>query len=309
MTAAIYGSDGTVLEVPTILNWSMTLTDGDPCGCYSVEFVTDYAWGRSVLQGATLRMGENGVTYFTGVVDEVTFQVGTGGWTGTIYGRDLAARLLDNEARATEFITAYLDDIISGYVNPCGLTAVRSDTILPINGYYVASGESCWRAVEGFCRHSGDICPRFLRDGTLALGYGSGDSHQITDSDPVLSLEWQYNLADELSRIVEVDLVRNDVTTHVNDQWQGEGSHQQVMLSTTRTTAASWKTADQRIGESRQDKVVLTLKLDGRWDALPLDTVSVYLYQWGITGSFSVAEVTNTCQNCVETTTLVLRGN
>lgn len=308
MTGRVYLSDGTSMALPTLLNWSMTHTDGEPCGCYWVEFLTDVAWGRSILQGATLQLGENNVAYFTGVVDEVTFQVSTGGWTGTIYGRDMAGRLLDNEARATEYTTAYLSDILAKYVTPWGITDVRADTISPVSGYYVSSGESCWRALEGFCRHGGDICPRFLADGTLALGYGSGDTHKISTSDGVLSLEWQYNLADEISQIVEVDLVRSAVTTHLNDQWQGGGDRQQVMLSTTRTTAASWKTADQRIAESLENKVLLTVKLAGRWSVMPLDTVTVSLARWGISGDFTASEVTNTCKNRAETTTLVLRG-
>ncbi|MFI3312423.1 MAG: hypothetical protein R3Y62_00910 [Eubacteriales bacterium] len=308
MTGRVYCADGSSLALPTLLSWSLTQTDGEPCGCYTVEFLTDVAWGRSIFQGATLQLGENNVTYFTGVVDEVGFSVGVGGWTGTIYGRDMAGWLLDNEACATEFVTAYLDDILTNYVTPWGITSVRADDISPVSGYYVSSGESCWRALEGFCRHGGDICPRFLADGTLAIGYGSGDTHQITNSASVLSLDWQYNLADEISQIVEVDLVRSAVTNHLNEQWEGGGNRQQVMLSTTRTTAASWKTAGQRIAESQKERVVLTVKLAGRWNVSPLDYAVVSLTQWGISGNFTVVEVTNTCKNRAETTTLVLRG-
>ena len=39
----------------------------------------------------------------------------------------------------------------------------------PVAQFVVQTGATCYQALAGFCRHSADIFPRFLADGTLVL--------------------------------------------------------------------------------------------------------------------------------------------
>ncbi len=307
MTGYVTLSDGSTLEFPTLLSWKLTYTDGEPCGYFSLSCLSGQVWGAEMGQGGTLYLEEDGAVVFCGVVDELGFSASYQGYFVTLEGRDLAGILLDNQVRSAQFITAQLGDILSTYVYPYGITKIAYDTLPSVTGFSVDSGESCWRVLEGFCRHSSGICPRFLPDGTLALGYGSGNSHTLGGGDPVVSLSWLRDFATELSAFTQVDLTYKTVSTHENPLWVGGGRRENVVIRSGYTVPADYYSPSQRLAESSQGRCLLVAVLSGKSEILPLDTVAVSLPDWNILGDYTAQEVVYSCQNGEITTTLTLR--
>ena len=72
-----------------------------------------------------------------------------------------------NQVRAAEFVSAQLADILRLYVKPCGITRIDAAPMGQVANFAVETGYTCWQVLTGFCRHSAEIFPRFLPDGTL----------------------------------------------------------------------------------------------------------------------------------------------
>ena len=49
-------------------------------------------------------------------------------------------------------------------------TGIGAAAMPPVERFVVETGYTCWQVLAGFCRHSAEIFPRFLPDGTLVLG-------------------------------------------------------------------------------------------------------------------------------------------
>lgn len=155
--------------LPALLQWSVKRTDGEPCDSFSVQF----ACGKktaSQLEGATeFQAVEAGKVVFTGIVDDFELRLGRDGALAEITGRGMAGRLMDMQTLAAEYVTAQLEDILNAYVRPCGITKIEAVEMPPVAQFVVQTGATCYQALAGFCRHSADIFPRFLADGTLVL--------------------------------------------------------------------------------------------------------------------------------------------
>ena len=155
--------------LPAFLQWSVKRTDGEPCDSFSVQF----ACGKktaSKLEGATeFQAVEAGKVVFTGIVDDFELRLGRDGALAEITGRGMAGRLMDMQVPAAEYVTAQLEDILNAYVRPCGITKIEAVEMPPVQQFVVQTGTTCYQALAGFCRHSADIFPRFLADGTLVL--------------------------------------------------------------------------------------------------------------------------------------------
>jgi len=311
MTAGVTLENGQAVSLPTLTGYTITHTDGDPCGCFEASFVADAQWQNALQSATIIKLFEDGKTMFTGVVDEVTFQLSSKGFTGQIFGRDLCGRLLDNQVRGAEFWSAQWEDIFIAYIKPFGIFKTATDNLPAVQRFSVDSGESCWRIVEGFCRHSAGVRPRFLPDGTLDIRRNyKGKTFAIDGKTALADLRLTQSFCEELSAVTEVDLSRKTVVTTKNDDWTDRNRrHEQVVLRTGRTMAADWQTAPQRIAESRREWLHLIVTVAGKTEAMPRDFVAVTLPNIGVLGTFSVTEVTSTSNDRGEFHTLHLRRN
>ena len=169
MTGYVTMCDGRRSALPALLQWDIKLTDGDPCDGFSVCFPYERALAQTLRGAVFFTAEEDGATVFTGVVDDYEITLDAKGLLAEMTGRGMAARLLDNQVRAAEYLSAQLADILKSYVLPYGVTKLRAVQMPAVERFVVETGYSCWQVLAGFCRHSADIFPRFLPDGTLVL--------------------------------------------------------------------------------------------------------------------------------------------
>ena len=81
--------------------------------------------------------------------------------------RGLAALLLDNEAEAVTYTQPTLSELLRNHAAPYGLSWGMFSELQGQAEYSVSSGESQWRALEGFTRWVSGFVPRITAEGLL----------------------------------------------------------------------------------------------------------------------------------------------
>ena len=132
MTGYVRTCDGRRLTLPALLQWSVRLTDGDPCDSFSVRFLYEAELSEALRKAVLFEAEELGRTAFTGVVDDYEIRMDKKGLLVEMTGRGLAALLLDNQVRAAEYVRAQLEDILSTYVRPYGIVNIRAAAMPPV---------------------------------------------------------------------------------------------------------------------------------------------------------------------------------
>ena len=135
MTGYVRTCDGRRLTLPALLQWSVRLTDGDPCDSFSVRFLYEAELSEALRKAVLFEAEELGRTAFTGVVDDYEIRMDKKGLLLEMTGRGLAALLLDNQVRAAEYVRAQLEDILSTYVRPYGIVNIRAAAMPPVVSY------------------------------------------------------------------------------------------------------------------------------------------------------------------------------
>lgn len=290
MTGFLTTYDGSLWQLPPLLAWEILRTDGDGCDSATVRFV--YEPKRlSVLQaGARLRLEEDGVTRFFGVVDECTVNCGEGGRLVTLSCRSLQALLTDNELRAARFSVITLADALEQFVVPFGITRIAPAELPDVPQFAVETGNTAWQALRGFCRHSGGAMPRFAADGTLIFGAEAGKTVDLGGC-AVKSAELRRCVYGLIGRQIIVSSGYEDVELAQEDAVLARGGCQKVSMRVGRTLKADWRTARQRVQESKKEELALTLTLAGDVSALPGDTAALSLDGFGIRGRFLIRRV------------------
>ncbi len=245
---------------------------------------------------------------FTGVVDDYEIRMDKKGLLVEMTGRGLAALLLDNQVRAAEYVRAQLEDILSTYVRPYGIVNIRAAAMPPVERFVVETGYTCWQVLAGFCRHSAEIFPRFLPDGTLVLGetekiqivrlrQGRCISAALSDS--------RYGLS---SRQILVNTRTGQQIAAENSEFlRRGGSCVKVQGLTGNKVRATWRTAAQRLEDARRDKHLIEVCVPGSFTARPLDRVELTLPAMGVEGVFTVQTAESVCGDAGVSCTLTLR--
>ena len=169
MIGMVTSCTGKQTLLPALLQWNIKRTDGEPCDSFSVQFLCGKTTKELLEQATEFRATEKGRVVFTGIVDDFELRLGKEGAIAELTGRGMAARLMDMQTPAAEYVSAQLEDILNAYVRPCGITKIEADEMPPVRNFVVQTGATCYQALAGFCRHSAEIFPRFLADGTLVL--------------------------------------------------------------------------------------------------------------------------------------------
>ena len=198
-------------------------------------------------------------------------------------GRGMAARLLDNQVRAAEYLSAQLADILKSYVLPYGVTKLRTVQMPAVERFVVETGYSCWQVLAGFCRHSADIFPRFLPDGTLVL--------EPETAGKTVRLRQALS-----SRQVMVNTRTGAQTAAENAPFIAlGGSCVKVHGMTGSKLRATWRTAQQRLEDDRRGKRLIEVRVPGAFTAQPMDRVELELEKMGIAGTYTVQAAESVC--------------
>lgn len=308
MTGYVTTCGGQREMLPALLQWNIKLTDGDPCDSFSVRFLYAAELAEILREAVYFTAEENGETVFTGVVDDYEIRLDRKGLLAEMTGRGMAARLLDNQVRAAEYVRAQIEDILSAYVRPYGITSIRAAAMGPVERFVVETGYTCWQVLAGFCRHSAEIYPRFLPDGTLVLEpEQAGRTLRLSQEQCISAavMDSRYGLS---SRQILVNTRTGAQTAAENAAFVLRGGQcVKVHGLTGNKVRAVWRTAQQRMEDDRRGKYALEVRVPGSFAAQPLDRVELTLDKMGIAGSYLVQTAETVCGDDGMYSTLTLR--
>lgn len=309
MKANLFCSDGKTVTLSELTAWEFVRTDGDSADSFFLQAPLQADYGASLPRALRLTAWEGSRIVFCGLVDEVGLQAGPSGLLATVTGRGLAARLMDNQTVGAQFYTVGLEDILSRYVTPYGITAIRRDAnVRRLSLFSVPTGTSCWQALCGFCLHAAGIRPRFLADGTLALQASPDQkSHEMTEKSGILQAEWRLCRYGVRSQQQVHDLTYGVVRTAENAAFTAMGGWScGVATRSGPYLKATERTAQQRLDASARELFTAQVTLPGSFLAEPCDQVTLRLPDWGMTGTYSVYEVRSQRSAAGDRCTLIL---
>ena len=187
----LYGG-GSVVLAP-LLEWETTLTGGVPCDSFYLKCPYHAAQAALLERAWRVTLQEKGTVLLRAVVDETEIVQNGAGQTLEISGRGLAALLLDNEAEAVTYTRPTLSELLRRHAAPYGLSWGMFSELQGQAEYSVSSGESQWRALEGFTRWVGGFVPRITAEGLLLPAAWKDDGRRfvIGAGTPLLELRWQ----------------------------------------------------------------------------------------------------------------------
>lgn len=294
MNAYLSGPTGPAWALPELLEWSITRTDGSSCDSFELSFSCTQDDCAVLRQATRFHAIDGSEVVFTGVVDEFELSLDDGGRTAQVSGRGLMAVLMDNQVRAAVYTSATARDILAAYVTPYGIKSVKNDLESSVSSFAVDSGDTCWQALAGFCRHAAARTPHFLADGTLDLTAPSTQTEWRLGADAaVAAAHYRVCRYGVISEQVMVDRSSGTQTSAKNEAFCAEGGQRrQVTAHAGRTVRATIRTAEQHLAESAQNWKCLRVTLPGCWLAEPGSLVAVELPVLGVQGRFRVAEVT-----------------
>lgn len=289
MTGYLLTKDGTSYEMPKMTSYLLERTNFDECGSFNISFPYTPDMIK-ILDSVCYFHGYYGIKrVFTGIIDEYCVDLGADICRVTISGRDMAARLTDNEAEAAEFSRCTLSDIIERYAAPFGVSAdgAYSDSVY---GFAVSTGESAFSAVGRFCAETG-LKPLITADGILSLRKSQGCERVLDWSAGAFNVKFKNVRYGIISRAIMKTVsgrrleVRNEPFIAVG------GSAARVRQCTKNTPASDMEKIGRSIIEkSQRGKITLDLCVCGLFAAEPYDKIAVYLDDMGISGTFTVAK-------------------
>lgn len=307
MIGIVTSCAGVQTQLPALLQWSIKRTDSEPCDSFGVQFACKNTTRQLLEQAVEFRAVEAGKTVFTGIVDDFELRLGKDGLVAELTGRGMAARLMDMQTPAAEYVSAQLEDILNAYVRPCGITKIEAEEMGAVANFVVQTGATCYQALAGFCRHSANIFPRFLADGALVLKRETAGKAARLRSE-ILQAQYVRNRYGVAARQVLIN-TRDGSTQEANYaafQALG-GTRVQYAGRTGDKIRATFRTAQQRLDDTKRDEKLLYLTCAGSFLAEPLDRISVSVDALGIDGTFTVQEVQSSCDETGAVCMLILR--
>lgn len=309
MTGFLITAQGETWQLPKLLSWRITRTDGESADEAQVTFLYEPA-RIQVLKGATrLRLTEDKTVFF-GVVDEITAKTGQEGRIVTLCSRSLQALLMDNELQAARYETLQAEDAIRQFVTPFGVERVRKISMPAVHRFAVETGNTAWQALRGFCRHSGQgYAPCFSADGELLFSPEKEERRSLDAQNKVLQAEVRLCRYGVSSKHIIVSAGYQQVELCESQALMDKGIRsQRVTLKQNTWLKADWRTAEQRLREDADRAVRITVELQGDYTALPGDWVQADLPACGVVGCFRLCSITRSQSNAGRRTSLTLKG-
>lgn len=293
MTAYVTDARGVRLQLPVLLGWELDYTTGTPCDSFwlccpweETEETDLSSWSR--FEGV-----EQGMTVFTGVVDECEVTWGVQGKLLEVSGRGMAALLLDNEALGQDYGTATLEDILRDHVYPFGIELAAPAKLPAVSRFSVTSGSSEWSVLYDFARYYGGVSPRFNREGRLVLGgWEEQEMLQIGPGTPVREWKLRERRYGVLSEIWVRDRTRQAVEQVKNQDFLEKGGCcRRVMTMPGRSDYRTMRYSGAfQLEQSATRLLRLEVTIPVLFYGKPGDLVELRGEKWPKNGRYRVAE-------------------
>lgn len=308
MTGYIVRYDGTVLKLPTILEWKFEYGVSTPCDSFEMTVLWESGDVSDLSAAVEFWAEENGERVFTGVVDEFSLRMDASGRRAELAGRGMAALLLDNEAEAADYGTATWADVLRRHVTPYGISAVGTAPP-PASGFSVAYGSSEWQAVYEFARYWGGTVPRFDRQGRLVTGpWDDGMVKLLDDKAAVTGMRWREKRYGVLSQVLVRDKVRQTVQTVTDEAFLAQGGRcRRWYTMPGRSSYQAMRYRGQyQLEQSGMERYRLEITVPKALFAYPGELVRVDRHDWACNGLYRVARASTGTDSQGEYTTLAL---
>lgn len=147
MTCILYDCGGQRWELPAPISVTLQKDMDAPAAGLKAVFPAESA----ALRAAFLKMEEDGILWFDGIVDTLRETDGAGNLL-TVTARSRAALLLDSAALPSLYRTPSLLGLAKDHAAPYGFNGIRGSTQLFEVPYTVEKGISEWQVLADFCR-------------------------------------------------------------------------------------------------------------------------------------------------------------
>lgn len=283
--------DGGTYALPSLTEWEVELTGGDPCDSFCVTCLYDEQM-PTILRRANRFYAEDegGETVFRGVVDEYVIEQEAEGKTVTVMGRGMAALLMDNESEAVNYAEADLREIYRNHAAPYGI-ACKEMGSLTGSDYRVESGSSQWRAMSRFTEYYGGFSPRMTPLGELVLSEKQTGRVLAVDAAGMVALRYREKRYGVLTEVLVKDKSQNKSLTVENSEMkQRGGSARRVIYMPRKSTYAAMRySGEYQIMKSKEEQLEIEVELAGNFLAEPGDEVRLGNVR-GLSGSYCVKE-------------------
>ena len=185
---------------------------------------------------AKVEVREGDSLILTGRMDGLRRRISKGAHELELYGRDLAAVLLDCSAPILTRREVTVAEVCADVVKPMGISAVSVQSGLTYKRVTVEPGMSAWEALQRAAEASG-LWPWFDPDGTLQVA--APDYSRAVDADCILQMDGQGTNVIEASFEESCDK-RYSTVTILGQSSGGEDDEAQTQLKHTVTDRGAW---------------------------------------------------------------------
>lgn len=257
--------DGTVLALPTMLDYKLCYSDGSACDSMELCCLLE-DWGQveQLKKAVSVALFADGVQRFLGLVDEVLLTQSSKGKTMRLYARSYAARLLDNDAQEIVYRYASWSDIYRNHVQPYGIAVNCKATLPAVEQFSVASGSSEWAVLSRFCCSYGGQKLRVDAQGVLQIGDGkSGNTRSIGARTPLTALSYRLKRYGVVSEVLAYETGEPTPSRLRNERFLALGGQARARMVLNKGSGAARRlqAAQRMIDESMEkwESVSLTL--------------------------------------------------
>ncbi|NCB73448.1 MAG: hypothetical protein EOM51_01705 [Clostridia bacterium] len=290
MEAYLICHDGTIYEIPSLLEWKFSYGCGLPCDAFEISFIYDKSILSALTAANRFRAEHEGETVFTGLVDDFEILISENGSLVTFNGRGLAALLLDNEAEAAQYYSASLDMMLEKYVYPLGLNKVKISADIPRQAFDIESGASHWKVLENFLWFSCGIKPRFSKDGVLLIGDTAGKSLSFDGSSAYTKQSLKRARYGVISEVLVKNKALGTSERVENPEFIQSGGCCRRVVNVPRKTRfdAMRATGEYQIDQSKVNELLISLTVPQIFAAFPGDTIEFSESHLGVADKFMV---------------------
>lgn len=220
---------------------------------------------NSVPPLAFLTVTENGSNIFMGIVDEQEKTIGADGTLIKITGRSMAALLLDNEAKPTNYTNLSDEVLFYNHIEPYGLTGFLGDDASYIGNMSIDKGVTQWQVVEDYCGKKYNTVPRINEEGIAVLNGSISQkkllfSNTIKRGMPYVSCKIKTKRHSMLSHIyVRTSPADGYTTTLINTTAVKKGVMRRRYLNVADMKGRTLDIGDKMIEKSNQGNLIVTL--------------------------------------------------
>ncbi len=148
-----------------------------PADLLRAKFPADSIWPE--LSEVTGYLDDSPI--FRGIVDEQNTALSTDGISIELVCRSLEALLLDNEAKPETISAPSLIALEDRLLTPAGLSLGGGDRERKRGKFTISKGESCWTALERFCKSFLGTVPYVDLNGLVQCGGSVSQTLELTD--------------------------------------------------------------------------------------------------------------------------------